>query len=94
MAFNHNHIRSTMKTRNKIGLVVGIIILSFVIFLALEFSHTTNFIQYTPPEFNGVDVIPTGPIFAIQILNGSFQEGNPDYKPDVAVVSQGDTHSH
>ena len=91
MAFNHNHIRSTMKTRNKIGLVVGIIILSFVIFLALEFSHTTNFIQYTPPEFNGVDVIPTGPIFAIQILNGSFQEGNPDYKPDVAVVSQGDT---
>jgi len=80
-----------MKTRNKIGLVVGIIILPFVIFLALEFSHTTNFIQYTPPEFNGVEVIPTGPIFAIQILNGSFQEGNPDYAPDVAVVSHGDT---
>ncbi len=80
-----------MKTLNKIGLVVGIIILSFVIFLALEFSHTTNFIQYTPPEFNGVEVIPTGPIFAIQILKDSFQEGNPDYSPDVAVVSQGDT---
>ena len=80
-----------MKTLNKIGFVVGMIILSFVIFLALEFSHTTNFIQYTPPEFNGVEVIPTGPIFAIQILNGSFQEGNPDYAPDVAVVSHGDT---
>jgi len=80
-----------MKTLNKIGLVVGMIILSFVIFLALEFSHTTNFIQYTPPEFNGVEVIPTGPIFAIQILNGSFQEGNPDYAPDVAVISHGDT---
>jgi len=36
------------------------------------------------------NVIPTGPIFAIQILNDSFQEGNPDYAPDVAVVSQGD----
>jgi len=80
-----------MKTLNKIGLVTGIIILSFVIFLALEFSHTTNFIQYTPPEFNGVEIIPTGPIFAIQILNGSFQEGNPDYAPDVAVISHGDT---
>ena len=80
-----------MKTLNKIGFVVGMIILSFVIFLALEFSHTTNFIQYTPPEFNGVEVIPTGPIFEIQILNGSFQEGNPDYAPDVAVVSHGDT---
>ncbi len=36
------------------------------------------------------NVIPTGPIFAIQILNDSFQEGNLDYAPDVAVVSQGD----
>jgi len=37
------------------------------------------------------EVVPTGPIFAIQILNDSFQEGNPDYAPDVAVVSHGDT---
>jgi len=79
-----------MKTRNKIGLGAGIIILSFVSFLALEFSGTTNFIEYTPPEMTE-NVIPTGPIFAIQILNDSFQEGNPDYAPDVAVVSQGDT---
>jgi len=80
-----------MKTLNKIGLGAGIIILSFVIFLALEISGTTDFIEYTPPEFTGNEVIPTGPIFAIQILNASFQEGNPDYSPDVAVVSQGDT---
>jgi len=78
-----------MKTRNKIGLGAGIIILSFLSFLALEFSHTTNFIEYTPPEMTE-NVMPTGPIFAIQILNDSFQEGNPDYAPDVAVVSQGD----
>jgi len=79
-----------MKTRNKIGLVGGIIILSFVSFLALEFSHTTNFIEYTPPEMTE-NIIPTGPIFAIQILKDSFQEGNLDYAPDVAVISQGDT---
>jgi len=80
-----------MKTLNKIGLGVGIIILSFVIFLALEISGTTDFIEYTPPEFTGNAVIPTGPIFTIQILKDSFQEGNPDYAPDVAVVSHGDT---
>ena len=80
-----------MKTANKIGLGIGIIILSFVIFLALEISGTTNFVDYTPPEYTGEKVIPTGSIFAIQILNDSFQEGNPDYSPDVAVISQGDT---
>jgi len=81
-----------MKTRNKIGLVSGIIILSFVTFLTLEFSHTTNFIEYTPPKKTGNgEVIPTGPIFGIQILKDSFQEGNPDYGPGVAVVSHGDT---
>ncbi len=81
-----------MKTRNKIGLGAGIIILSFVSFLALEISGTTDFIEYTPPKKTGNgEVIPTGPIFAIQILNDSFQEGNPDYAPDVAVISHGDT---
>jgi len=80
-----------MKTLKKIGLGIGIIILSFVIFLALEISGTTNFVDYTPPEYTGEKVIPTGSIFAIQILQDSFQEGNPDYAPDVAVVSHGDT---
>ena len=37
------------------------------------------------------DITPSGPIFAIEILEGSAQEGNPDYRPDVAVVSQGYT---
>jgi len=65
-----------MRTLKKIGLGIGIIILSFVIFLVLEISGTTNFVVYTPPEFTGEKVIPTGSIFAIQILNDSFQEGN------------------
>lgn len=38
-----------------------------------------------------VEVTPTGPIFAIQILKDSFEEGNPNYTPDIAVVTQGYT---
>ncbi len=34
---------------------------------------------------------PTGPIFAIAILVGSSEQGNPDYEPDVAHVPQGHT---
>lgn len=37
------------------------------------------------------DITPAGPIFAIEILEGSAQEGKPDYEPDVAVVTQGYT---
>jgi len=49
---------------------------------------------YMIPQQVGVqeptkEVTLTGPIFAIHILEGSFEEGNPDYKPDVAVVTQG-----
>ena len=31
----------------------------------------------------------TGPVFAIEILKGSAEQGNPDYDPDVAIVPQG-----
>ena len=37
------------------------------------------------------DVIPTGPIFAISILAGSAEQGNPDYSPDEAIIPQGHT---
>ncbi len=51
---------------------------------------------YMIPQQVGVEepteeVVPTGPIFAIQILEGSAEEGNPDYEPDVTVVTQGYT---
>ena len=36
-----------------------------------------------------VVAIPTGPIFAIAILEGSVEEGMPDYGPDIANVPQG-----
>ena len=35
------------------------------------------------------EVAPAGPVFAIDILEGSAEEGNPDYEPDVAIVPQG-----
>ena len=37
------------------------------------------------------DVVPTGPIFAISILAGSAEQGNPDYSPDEAIIPYGHT---
>jgi len=36
-----------------------------------------------------VQEIPEGEIFAISILAGSDEQGNPDYDPDTATISQG-----
>lgn len=49
---------------------------------------------YMIPQQIGVeepveDLTPSGPIFAIEILAESVQEGNPDYEPDIAIVQQG-----
>ena len=49
---------------------------------------------YMIPQQVGVeepaeDLTPSGPIFAIEILENSAQEGNPDYSPDIAVITQG-----
>ena len=35
------------------------------------------------------DTITDAPVFTIAILEGSAEQGNPDYKPDVATVPQG-----
>lgn len=49
---------------------------------------------YMIPQQVGVDepaedLTPSGPTFAIEILKDSAINGNPDYSPDVAVVTQG-----
>ena len=36
-----------------------------------------------------VQEVPMGKIFAISILAGSAEQGNPDYDPDTATISQG-----
>jgi plastocyanin len=51
-------------------------------------SYIIPQVQIEEPE---EDITPAGPIFAIEILEGSAQEGKPDYKPDVAIVTQGYT---
>jgi plastocyanin len=36
-----------------------------------------------------VQEVPTGKIFAISILAGSAEQGNPDYDPDVGTLAKG-----
>lgn len=42
-------------------------------------------------EPSAEEVAPAGSVFAIEILEGSAEEGNADYAPDAAVVQQGQT---
>ena len=61
-----------------------------IVWLAFGFvSPDTYMIPPVQIEEPSEDITPSGPIFAIEIIEGSAQEGNPDYKPDVAIVSQG-----
>jgi plastocyanin len=63
-----------------------------IMWLAFGFvSPDTYMIPQQVIVEESIEVVPAGPIFAIQILEGSEEEGNPDYEPDVAVVTQGYT---
>lgn len=45
--------------------------------------------QATEVEEAIEEAIPEGPLFMISILANSAEQGNPDYEPDEAVISQG-----
>ena len=84
----------------RVGSIFAIVaVTGIIMWFAFEFMytdgsmHTDDFMIHHQigVEEPTKEVIPEGKIFAIQILNDSFQEGNPDYSPDVAVVSKGDT---
>ena len=66
------------------AIAVGVGILAFV-----------GFGLVTPQNIISEDVIetsegiPDGPIYSISILAGSAEQGNPDYEPDVATITQG-----
>ena len=45
--------------------------------------------QATEVEEAIEEAIPEGPLFMISILADSAEQGNPDYEPDEAIVSQG-----
>ena len=40
-------------------------------------------------EVEGTEAVPSGPVFAITVLEGSAEQGMPDYEPDIARVPQG-----
>ncbi len=84
----------------RVGSIFAIVaVTGIIMWFAFEFMHTDGSMHTNDFMIHhqiGVEeptkeVIPEGKIFAIQILKDSFQEGNPDYAPDVAVVSHGDT---
>ena len=57
-------------------------------FVSPDANMTSQQVEVEEPT---MEVTSAEQIFAIQILKDSIQEGNPDYDPDVAVVTQGDT---
>ncbi len=77
-----------------VGAIVGMAAATGIImWFAFGFvSPDTSMIpQQVGVEEPTQEIEPTGSIFAIQILEGSSEEGNPDYEPGVAVVTQGYT---
>ncbi|MGB0855736.1 MAG: cupredoxin domain-containing protein, partial [Nitrosopumilus sp.] len=77
-----------------IGSIVGMAAATGIImWVAFGFVSPDAYMipQETEVEEIEEEVSPTGPTFAIQILEGSIEEGNPDYDPDIAIVQQGFT---
>ncbi len=77
-----------------VGAIVAMAVATGIItWLAFGFVSPDTYMipQQVAVEEAIEEATPTGPIFAIQILKGSAEVDNPDYGPDVAVVTQGDT---
>ena len=75
-----------------IGLVLGLAVASaMVIWLTVgAMSEGEGELVEEVIDEEVMEGVATGPIFAIEILKDSAQEGNPDYSPDIAIVTQGD----
>ena len=75
-----------------IGSIVGIAAATGIIaWVAFGFVTPDTYMipQQTVMEEPVEEVTPTGPIYAIEILEGSSVQGAPDYEPDIATVPQG-----
>jgi len=75
-----------------VGAIVGMAAATGIImWFAFGFVSPDTYMipQQAEVEEPHEEVMPTGPIFAIQILEGSYEEGSPDYEPNDAVVTQG-----
>lgn len=75
-----------------VGAIVGMAAATGIIaWVAFGFVSPDTYMipQEVGVEEPSEEILPTGPIFSISILEGSSQQGNPDYDPDVATVTQG-----
>ena len=82
----HPAVAKPIGTIVSLAAVTGIIMwISFGIFSAPD----TYMIPQQIVEGSEGDLTPSVPTFAIKILADSIIEGNPDYEPDRAVVTQG-----
>jgi len=76
-----------------IGLVLGLAVASGVVIWVTVGSMSDEGVELSEEiiDEEAMEGIATGPSFAIEILKDSAQEGNPDYSPDRAIVTQGHT---
>jgi len=75
-----------------IGSIVGMAAATgIIVWVAFGFVSPDTYMipQQIEVDEPDEDITPSGPMFAIEILRDSSQEGNPDYNPDVAIVTQG-----
>jgi len=76
-----------------IGLVLGLAVASAMVIWVSAGSMNSEDTEIYEEMINGeaIEGLTVGPIFSIEILKDSAQEGNPDYSPDRAIVTQGYT---
>ena len=76
-----------------IGLVLGLAVASGLVIWITAGSMSESEAELAEELIDEevMEDVSAGPIFAIEILKDSAQEGNPDYSPDRAVVTQGHT---
>jgi len=76
-----------------IGLVLGLAVASAMVIWITAGAMSEEDAEIAEEMINedAMEGEVTGPIFAIEILKDSAQEGNPDYDPDRAIVTQGHT---
>ena len=75
-----------------IGLVLGLAVASGLVIWITAGSMSESEAELAEEIHDeAMEDVPAGPIFEIAILKDSAQEGNPDYDPDRAIVTQGHT---
>tara|TARA_B100001105_G_scaffold227482_1_gene198052 strand:- start:9 stop:1082 length:1074 start_codon:yes stop_codon:yes gene_type:complete len=74
-----------------IGLVLGLAVASAMVIWvsAGAMNSGEEIVSEEIVDHEAAEGLTAGPIFVIDILKDSAQEGNPDYDPDRAIVTQG-----